>query len=171
MMFTIGKRMKTATPNERGLTLIELCVTLLVLGLIAALASPRLTHAYYHLRLKTTAEEIVDAMTMAGRRAIFSGQPWRLRVSPEGDCYFIEQQMTDIDSEQPVWNWPADWRIEIRKVLDDGLRLTPTGESFTWIPGGAPPCGKLVVSDGSGRSHTIHLEATGIMFQQTDKPR
>lgn len=171
MMFTIGKRLKTATPNERGLTLIELCVTLLVLGLIVALASPRLTQAYYHLRLKTTAEEIADAMTMAAHRAIFSGQPWRLRVSPEGDCYFIEQQRTDVDSEQPVWGWPADWHVEIRKTLDKDLRLAPTDESFTWISNGAPPCGKLVVSDANGRGYAIRLEAVGVTLLQADALR
>lgn len=69
-----------SVPGQRGFTLVELLVVLVVVGLIAALATPRFHRAMPGLRLETTSGELAAALRHSRAEAIRSNRDTALDV-------------------------------------------------------------------------------------------
>ncbi len=120
--------------NERGLTLIELCLTLLVLGLLVAAASPNLSHALSALKLKSEAESVATNLQMAIQKCRISGIPHRIQVMEDGKSYVIGRQSWEDSPDRPAWDPVTDWQVIVRNALSTGSKLQPAGEAFVLDP-------------------------------------
>lgn len=160
MTSTIGKPVKAMITDEGGLTLIELCFVILILGLILATASPHLSKSYHKLKLKTTAEKVHRDLMMASRRATLSAKPWRIRIWDDGDGYDLEERVIDYDDEQPVWDASEKWQLKFRRIVQEGLILQPEASTLVWSPAGQAPDGVLTLRNKKGDEpvYEIRLE-------------
>ncbi|RMF70582.1 MAG: type II secretion system protein, partial [Calditrichaeota bacterium] len=111
--------------NERGLTLIELCLTLLVFSLIVLAATPKLAHTYRNLRLKSQAEAVAREFKLLPQESLLTGRTWRFTVWENGNGYSVEEQVVPENFQQPVWKWQPRWRVKQRHVFPEGMRLHP----------------------------------------------
>lgn len=121
--------------DESGLTLIELCLTLLLLGLFVAAASPDLSHALAAMRLKSEAESVAADMRMASQKSRISGVRRRMLVAEDGSGYVIERQTWEDTPDTPAWEPPADWHVTVQRTLRPGSQLKPAGQTFVLDPG------------------------------------
>ncbi|MFQ5706618.1 MAG: Tfp pilus assembly protein FimT/FimU [bacterium] len=154
--------MRLAICNECGLTLIELCLTLLVLGLIVAAATPQFNRSYQDLKLKSEAERLVDDLRMIHRRAVLSGRPWRFRVWENGKGYELQQQSVQRSPDQPAWLWPGRWQVRVRHPLPDEFELNPNGTVLEWTPAGDVPHSVLDISGANGKKYEIQISQNKI---------
>ncbi|MDZ7276621.1 MAG: prepilin-type N-terminal cleavage/methylation domain-containing protein [candidate division KSB1 bacterium] len=161
--------MTRAIGNERGLTLIELCLTLLILGLIVAAASPRLSRSYRRLQLKTAAESIADEIRMIQRRAEISQQAWRFIIRPDGKSYAVECQHRGEFAEPPATaaTGAPEWEPVIRRTLPAAINLAPVAFTIEWTADGVTPHQSLRVCDAEGNAYEIRIEESGLALHPT----
>jgi len=62
--------------SKRGITLIELMVIVVIIGIVAALAAPRFSRTITRLKFRTSARDIVSKMRLARSNAITHKQPF-----------------------------------------------------------------------------------------------
>lgn len=132
--------MRPQALNEKGLTLLELCLTLLILALIVTAASPRLSRTYNRLRAKTTAEQIAGDVSMMLRLSSLTGQFWRMRIWENGRGYFLEQRKVHSAAIGAIAREiRGDWERVTTRALPDGYFLVSSRAVFEWQPTGPAP--------------------------------
>ncbi len=148
--------------NETGLTLIELCLTLLILGLIIALAIPRLGRSYHSLRLKSTAEQIAEELEMTRKRSDLFDQAWRLRLLKSKQGYILEKKV-----ENPWFPGQMSWQQVFRKDLPAGFSLDTKEKIIEWLPGGYVNQTQLILISENGERFEIQITKKGIHVLET----
>ncbi len=143
--------------NEKGLTLIELCLTLLILGLIIALAIPRLGKSYHSLHLKTLAEQIAGELEMTRHHSDLFNQAWRLRVFKNKQGYVLEKRV-----DNTFFPGKVTWQLVSRKDLPSGFSLNAKDNIVEWLPGRRAPETQLQICDKNGDSVEIRISEKGI---------
>lgn len=164
MTSATGSRMIREISTEKGLTLLELCLVVLILGLIVTMAVPRLQKSYSSLLVKSEANEIVEQMHMINRRAILSGVPWRFSIWPDGSGYFVERKLYEDYGNQPVVAVKPTWHVESRHYLQNGSVLTPVDTFFEWRPDGRFPRGKLAIVSSKGYRSEVTINEAKIII-------
>lgn len=162
--------MRPIISDERGLTLIELCLTLLILGLIVAAASPRFAHSYRDLKLKLAAEGLGDDLLMLHRRAVLSGRTWRCTVWKNGQGYSLEQRVVQDGSNQSTWEQETEWQVKRNRRLPKSLTLSPNGVELEWPPDGTYPDHTLSVSAEHGKIYEIEIKKAKITVRPAETP-
>lgn len=72
--------------ERRGFTLLEVVVVLVILGIAAALAAPRMEGMIAHLRTRAAANRLATDLAYTRAVAAREGGRARLVVEPSGDC-------------------------------------------------------------------------------------
>lgn len=84
--------------TQRGFTLYELLVTVLVMGIIFGFGVPNLLEFARNNRMTATANDLVTALTLARSEAIRGGDPVTLCASPEP---IVDNPTCDEDATDP----------------------------------------------------------------------
>ncbi|MFQ5637214.1 MAG: hypothetical protein ACE5IR_04390 [bacterium] len=171
MILRTGNQMKRIISNERGLTLLEICLTLLVLGLLVAAANPRLSRSYRSLKLKLAAESTAEDLFMVYRRAILSGSTWRVTVWEDGRGYTIEQQGAAESADPSAWQSQPEWHVQRKQRLASGVKLSPRTAQLEWSPNGEHPQHVLHISSEKSEdedSYEIQISKTKITIQRAE---
>jgi general secretion pathway protein H len=105
--------MRRTSDPACGFTLVELVVTLAVIGLAAALVAPRVG-ALGGWRVEAAAGRLADALTLAREAAVLGGRPVRV----------------EIDRARGAWSAGA-----VRGVLPPGLRIAGIAADGTTTAG------------------------------------
>ena len=122
--------------HERGFTLLEMMIVLVILGLVAALVVMRGPSRDPALDLRATAEAMAGGLRLARAQAISSGRPVSLMVDPA-------RHVWRIDTGTPT-------------AIAPEVGVTVSTASAT-IPGTAPEIG--FAPDGSSTGGRIDLRA------------
>ncbi|MFQ5650503.1 MAG: Tfp pilus assembly protein FimT/FimU [bacterium] len=162
MTSQIGRAAKQMGSNEHGLTLIELCLTLLILGLIVMAATPKLSRSFQDLRIQNIAEEVAADLVLCQQRAILTGHARRVKIWPDGRGYTIEHHRDQELPGQPSWSWQDEWQVELERTLASGTHLKPMAQPLEWTPAGACPDLVLRIKDGNEKVYEIRIENSKI---------
>ena len=76
--------------NQSGLTLTELVVMMLMLGILLALAIPRIDNAMRHARVKSAVAELTTAHFLTRSAAMRYGRPATLRIDAVNGRFWVE---------------------------------------------------------------------------------
>lgn len=140
---------------DRGLTLVELLVTLAVAAILVTVAVPSYTAFVRDTRLTSQANRLVSSINLTRSEAARRGQSVQL-VSESGDTDFA-----------------AGWRIQVAatgedlrvvSALEGGNSLTGTDDSVLYLSTGYPESTEsfdLCSSDGSGEGRLISIQPSG----------
>ncbi len=139
-----GSRLNGST--ERGITLIELLVTITIVALMVSISYPTMTRGLDGIRLKTAVDRAGTFFNAARQAANRRQEPVQFTVDPE------RNQLTTLSAD-------GDW--EDRLVLDESTEVAfpPKIQSLILYPGDPPPEFRLFLKthDGSGAGLKVNV--------------
>ncbi len=98
--------------SATGFTLIESLVTILVLGILTAIAAPTLRFGVDPLR--DTSDRLAGNLKMLRAKAISQTSAYRMRAIPQGSSFTITHERARLCSDAP-----GDWRTDAAFAPED----------------------------------------------------
>lgn len=155
--------------KQKGITLMELVIVAVIIGLMSALAVPSFLNYTSKLEAKSTARDIVSTLRLARSKAISERVQYGICFDPGNRCYtFFKDKVT-----------PANFQFEVgdsivhRDTLD--LDVNYGANSFTnttvvfKTDGGASSSGDMQILPGSGGfTYNINVLASTGRVKLTD---
>lgn len=138
----------------RGFTLVELAITILIIGLIIGMGIPAIGRMSQSQQLVANTENIAGQLRMLRQRAISSGSGQTL--------HFTENFL---DSDYHIHNggyMPAKWSLSHGITYYWG---SGTASSFTMNPDGTSNISALVIlQDNQGVRDTVSVQLSGLVL-------
>jgi prepilin-type N-terminal cleavage/methylation domain-containing protein len=149
-------------PSSKGLSLIEVLVTLLLLALMSGMALPSLARWIDGRRLWGSAGDITAALHLAQASAIARDQPVAVSMltTPTGVCHMVHTGLVSQCQCDATQGPQCEGASLISAVVHDTprLRFSATAASIRFDPraGTATPAGRFTASTLDGRDiHTV----------------
>lgn len=154
------------SPNERGFSLFEMIVVLIIISLTTAMIVPQLAGTLMKMNAKTSAKKVAAALRYARSRAVSEKIPYisvfdldRNRVS-----VMNYREWTDISASGKSF-FPTGDEAKVY-ALPDGVRFEKNsrkglGEMLSQIafyPTGGSSGGEIVIADEQDRKYTVHAD-------------
>jgi prepilin-type N-terminal cleavage/methylation domain-containing protein len=147
----------TLGEQQRGYTLIEVLVVMLILGLLVGIAIPNLQHMYNTVERDAQREAAVGAVTGLAYRAYVTGHPITLAKGPS-DARALKRLIADSETASDEGEFPKGWQIDLVDPIEynflglcSGGRLkliAPDGGEEAFLLKG-PRCDVLLPPDAS----------------------
>ncbi|WP_028456582.1 GspH/FimT family pseudopilin [Chitinilyticum litopenaei] len=150
-----------ATPRQRGMTLIEMMVTLSVLGLLAAIAIPSLRDWLRDARQATQSDLLVSSLATARLEAVKRRST--ISICPASDA----DTASACSSSDADWSkgWlilgPNDVVQRVRVPAGVTIADAPDSLGFNATFGSAQAAATFTVCSKGGRQHRIDVSLSG----------
>ena len=138
--------------NKKGVTLLELLVVIIIIGICAVLISPGIGAWIPNYRLRGATRDVVSTLRTSQIKAISINTDYRVNFQNSTN-YIIEYRDT-------LGNWVAEG---LQQTLPPGIQFTAFPRIFTFNPNStASLTGSLILLNTKGSTRTITLTtATG----------
>ncbi|MFC1476060.1 GspH/FimT family pseudopilin [Candidatus Zixiibacteriota bacterium] len=90
--------MNTANANQRGITLMELMIVVVTIGIMAAMATPRFLDYIPKLKTKSAVREVVSQIRLARSAAIAEKTPMGIYFCASEEEYIVFADTVDVGS-------------------------------------------------------------------------
>jgi prepilin-type N-terminal cleavage/methylation domain-containing protein len=142
---------------DRGFTLVEMAITVLVLGLLFAISVPTVQTLSGSYNLKGNTENIAAQIRMAREKAIATGtgQPFH---------FFYNTFSADYHIHYPTGFVGAKWSLTKGITYFWGAGTLP-GMTLTMTPDGrADQSGLIILQDRRGNRDTVSVQLSGLVL-------
>jgi len=146
--------------NQKGITFVELLITLTILAIVAAIAIPTFQRYAINGNLKAAARDITSDIGLLKERAIAENRMYRIALSIGSNNYTL-QQCNVLGSPCTAWT-----TIQVKNLsgyasdisFDSGA--TTVTDYFFW-PRGTATDGTIVLRNSRGSTSTITINVMG----------
>ncbi|WP_439607942.1 GspH/FimT family pseudopilin [Hydrogenophaga sp.] len=125
MYIAVTPNTATSAPRraESGFTIIELLVTVVLLGILASLAAPTFTDMFRRFRVDTAREEFMASVNLARGEAIRQGLPVVIRRATGCGTALTDNQ-----------DWSCGWRVFADTDGNNTLNGAETATQEVFVP-------------------------------------
>ncbi|HYT70068.1 MAG TPA: GspH/FimT family pseudopilin [Gemmatimonadales bacterium] len=145
---------------ERGFTMIELAIVLVIAGLIAGVAGPKLADGLRQQSVRAAADQFVLAHSLARSTALRYGRVAELRIDAAGTRFWVEVDTSGTGVRDTVGF--------VRNPADAGVKMTSTrtllcfdARGLATTGGACQPGDATVVFASSSRAATVRVTTLG----------
>lgn len=150
-----------STSHRRGVTLIDLVVTALILGILAAVTSARFADSLQYHRAQAAANRLATDLRLARSKAIQSSTPFRVQFNARKSAYSIPQ-LADMD--HPQSRYQVD--LSASPYHSNITGITLTGDLVFSIFGTCNQDGKIqIVSGGVLRTVSVNSQTGEVTLE------
>ncbi|MBL8889493.1 MAG: prepilin-type N-terminal cleavage/methylation domain-containing protein [Planctomycetaceae bacterium] len=147
-------RNSTRKMNRRGISMVELMVVTLVMGIMAAVAAPKFAAALQHHALEMAAKRIVADLESARSLAYTTGVSQTVRFSTSSGRY---QHVGLVDPDRPT---VSDYTVDITDAPYGCAFKNVSNEVLTYNGHGLPNTGTEIIVFLGNIQRTITVSAT-----------
>ena len=97
--------------SDRGFTLLELMVVLVIVGIIAAIASPNFIDFLFRVKVNSSLEQLLGAIRETQRQSMLQGKRCQININPNNNLITATPNKCLLDERQ------IDNKIKIRTNL------------------------------------------------------
>ncbi len=123
--------------NKAGITLIELLITVVIIGVVAAMAAPRFEIAYNRMKFKSANRDMVSTLKLARSMAITDKAQYGMYFDATAKTYTLFRDGADssyayepsIDSAVRVDTLPSEFNYVATDLLGNVLFFRPNGSA------------------------------------------
>ena len=152
---------------QRGFSLLELLLVVVILGVIAGLTVPNFAPAYSHVLIKKTADDMAFAMRYAQVQAVTKNKKYQLQFDDSYMQYWLTRAGQDEESFERLQG-----KMGRTFVVADGITVRAENPTVAFFPNGdiekseiqlETKGGTLVVSTMDQKNHVLvyALDETG----------
>jgi len=150
---------------EKAFTFIELLMTLLILAIVAAIATPAFQRYAINSNLKTALRDIASDIALLKERAISENRMYRIPLDIANNRYTLQQCNT---LGSPCSAWSALQVKNLTQFAGD-IRFDPeatTVTSYFFQPRGMVTNGTIVLRNSRGSTASITINVMGRLNAQ-----
>ena len=155
-----GDRTRRKLTPAAGFTLVELLITLMLLGVVLAIAIPVISGWLANSSLKSVARTIASDVTYLRESALSSGRTHMMSFNMNGNEYTLRWDSDGAGAYADVPNYPSSRTLS---EFGNGVRITSFSQSpILMIPNGSiNPFGTVVIINDRGSTATVTTLITG----------
>ncbi|MEO0832604.1 MAG: prepilin-type N-terminal cleavage/methylation domain-containing protein [Pseudomonadota bacterium] len=146
--------------SQQGMTLLEVLVVLVIIGIVAATVSPPMARIVESVRFKTTADGVAEQIRALRIAALLEQQDLTLRAQTEET---IQNQRRDAGRSGPVGDPDAGLALALGGPDERALALPPgwflSGDELVFLKNGVCLGGTVVLLAPAGRAKTMRFKA------------
>jgi len=135
--------------HKKGVTLIELIVVMVIIGILAAFLAPNIGAWLPNLRLRSAARDIVSTMRTAQMKAVSTNMTYRVSFTPPAS-YILQYE-----------NPPGTWVSEgVNQNLPSGVSIsaiTIAGNNAVFNPNSTSSSGSVTLQNSKGTQRRLTL--------------
>jgi type II secretion system protein H len=140
--------------RQAGITLLEMLVVMMLIGLLASVATPSVTAGMETVKLRSAAERLAATLRLARVRAVRTRHYFQVTVDPRTR----RVELRDLEGE-----YVRDWETPVAVNAECGMRNAECPNSFVFPPDGSVPGARLVLENARNRRLAVDLDAfTGL---------
>lgn len=159
--------------GEQGVTLVEVAITLSVIGLVAMLAIPSMIGMMPRIRLSSDAVTLANEIALSRARAISKNQEFRLIFDAGADSYTLRNETANASFATNTVSPDVDLYLVQGLAPADTLAVRPVGSigranasgNYENLPLGTVARIHLQTLDGAHRKRIV-IEPTGRVHVQ-----
>ncbi len=137
--------------RERGFTTTELLLIVVIIGLLAALATPIFVPWLSSVKVHSAARDIVSDLQLARMKAISQNTNFRITFNPTNKTYQIEKEVSG------VWQ-----NVGAAKALPAGITLSITGNPAVFqSTGTATNSTTIILQNSQGKTKQVTVSVAG----------
>ena len=137
--------------NQKGVTLIELVLVFIIIGIGAALTTPNIGGWMTNYRLKSATRDVVSTMRIAQMKAISNNLRYQISFDIANRNYILQYQNT-------AGVWINDGALQ---TLPTGIQFNTTfGNTASFFPNATSSNGNVILNNTKGATKTIQLLGT-----------
>lgn len=133
--------------RNRGFSLLELLVVVLVLGLVLAVAYPSLSRATSTLHLRSAARDVLNSFRYARERAVAEQKTMVVTVDREKRTLRLSN---DLGDGGRTYTLPND--VQIRRLTAGGDEAVENSLTIRFLPNGSAEKAEIALGVDAGRT-------------------
>ncbi len=136
--------------NQRGVTLLELIVVMVIIAIGAVLTTPNIGGWMTNYRLRSTTRDIASIMRVAQIKAVSNNIVYRVTFDTANNKYFLEY------SQDSGATWTKEGEDQ---ALPTGIQFNTTfpGNVTTFSPNSTATDGNVILNNTKGSIKTVRL--------------
>ena len=151
--------------NKKGVTLLELIVVFIIIGIAAALLAPNIGAWLPNYRLRSAARDITSTMRTAQMNAVSLNTEARVSFDKAANEYLLQIKTTQAAPNDWIPTWTNARAQQSQQKLPGGVTMTNVtlpGDNAEFNPNSTSSSGSVTLRNSKNSQKTITLtSATG----------
>ena len=131
--------------RNRGFTLLELVLVLLVIGLVAAVTIPSLARGFASMQLRASARDVLNVFRQAKEKAVTEQTEMQITIDPSKQEFILADEVGD---DEKRFSLPKE--VIISRVSFGGSNVAQGPVFVRFLPNGSSETAEVEIKPGKG---------------------